>query len=32
MMRRTERGVFEHRYVRQDGTWKIERTAYRPIA
>jgi hypothetical protein len=31
VLRRTERGVFEHAYVRRNGIWKIQRSAYRAI-
>jgi hypothetical protein len=31
VVRRTERGVFEHEYIRRDGAWTIERSAYRAI-
>ena len=27
---RTERGVFENVYVKREGTWKIQRSTYRP--
>jgi hypothetical protein len=30
VVHRTERGVFENEYVRRDGSWKIQRTTYRP--
>jgi hypothetical protein len=30
VVRHTERGVVEHTYVRHDGVWRIERSAYRP--
>jgi hypothetical protein len=31
VVRQTERGVFEHVYVRQDGIWKIQRATYRRV-
>ena len=31
VVRRIERGVVEHVYVRREGIWKIHRTAYRAI-
>ncbi len=31
VVRRTERGVLEHAYVRHDGVWKIQRAAYRLV-
>ena len=31
VVRRTERGVFENAYVRRDGIWKFQRSAYRVI-
>jgi SnoaL-like domain len=31
VVRRTERGVFEHVYLREDGVWKIERATYRVV-
>ena len=29
VVRRTERGVFENVYVKRDGSWKIQQSAYR---
>jgi hypothetical protein len=29
VLRRTERGLFEHACVKQDGVWKIQRADYR---
>jgi len=29
VLRRTERGVFEHTCVKQDGVWKLQRAGYR---
>lgn len=31
VVRRTERGIFEHAYVRHEGIWKVQRSAYRAI-
>jgi hypothetical protein len=31
VVRRSERGVFEHEYARRDGTWTIRRSVYRAL-